>query len=380
MKLVPKRRFKGFSGEWEEHALEKIMAEFIVPMRDKPKEFGGNIPWTRIEDIEGRYLHGTKSEQYVREETIRKMNLKIIPKDSLIVSASATFGVVAIVTSDLITNQTFIGLIPNDGYDLNFLYVFLKSPLIQMKMRSKSAGSTIFYISREKFEKLKGALPSLKEQEKIGKHFANLDNLIVVQKSKLKKLQAMKQAYLHEMFPAEGKSVPKRRFAGFMEGWATKKLGEILQVNSGRDYKHLQEGDIPVYGTGGYILSVDDSLSEVDGIGIGRKGTIDKPLYLKAPFWTVDTLFFLTPILSCDLYYFYLICQKVDWRAMDESTGVPSLSKNIIENIPLRVAKLEEQQKIGSFFKKLDERIAMQKAKVEKLKAMKKAYLEEMFV
>lgn len=74
------------------------------------------------------------------------------------------------------------------------------------------------------------------------------------------------------------------------------------------------------------------------------------------------------------------MCQKVDWRAMDESTGVPSLSKNTIESIPLRVAKLEEQQKIGSFFRKLDERIAMQEAKVMKLKATKKAYLEEMFV
>ena len=105
---VPKLRFPKFTDEWEQRKLSDEFSNFIVPMRDKPKEFGGNIPWTRIEDIEGKYLNGSLSGQYVTEETVKKMNLKIIPKDSLIVSSSATFGVVAVVTNDLITNQTFI--------------------------------------------------------------------------------------------------------------------------------------------------------------------------------------------------------------------------------------------------------------------------------
>ena len=68
------------------------------------------------------------------------------------------------------------------------------------------------------------------------------------------------------------------------------------------DYKHLGEGDIPVYGTGGYMLSVDKALSEdKDAIGIGRKGTIDKPYILRAPFWTVDTLFYCIPKHNYDL-------------------------------------------------------------------------------
>lgn len=111
---VPEIRFKGFTGNWEQRKLSDEFADFIVPMRDKPKEFSGTIPWTRIEDIEGKYLNGTLSEQYVSVEIIQNMNLKIIPKDSLIVSSSATFGVVAIVTQDLITNQTFIGLVPKE--------------------------------------------------------------------------------------------------------------------------------------------------------------------------------------------------------------------------------------------------------------------------
>ena len=168
-------------------------------MRDKPKEFSGNTPWTRIEDIEGKYLNGSKSGQYVSDETIKAMNLKVIPKNSLIVSASATFGVVAVVTRDLITNQTFIGLVPKKDFDLDFLYTFFQSPTVQKKMRLESAGSTIFYISRQTFEEMKFALPKYEEQVKIGSFFANLDNLITLHQRKLEHLQERKKALLQQM-------------------------------------------------------------------------------------------------------------------------------------------------------------------------------------
>ena len=197
---IPEIRFKGFSDAWEQHKLDEVMIDFIVPMRDKPKEFSGTVPWTRIEDIEGKYLNGTSSGQYVASETISKMNLKIIPKNSLIVSASATFGVVAIVTRDLITNQTFIGLVPNDEYDLDFLYTFFKSPDIQMKMKLKSAGSTIFYISKDEFKELVGLLPSFEEQKKIGGIFKEIDNLISLHQSQLENLKNIKKSCLEKMF------------------------------------------------------------------------------------------------------------------------------------------------------------------------------------
>lgn len=196
----PKRRFAGFTQAWEQRKLKTVFKDFIVPMRDKPKEFSGTVPWTRIEDIEGRFISGTTSGQYVSEETIRSMNLKIIPKGSLIVSASATFGVVAIVNSDLITNQTFIGLVPNTNYNIDFLYAFFKSKNIQKRMNRESAGSTIFYISREQFENMIGEFPILDEQEKIGEFFKQLDDIISLHQRKLEKLQNIKKAYLNEMF------------------------------------------------------------------------------------------------------------------------------------------------------------------------------------
>ena len=198
---VPKIRFSGFTGDWEQRKLSDEFSDFIVPMRDKPKEFGGNVPWTRIEDIEGKYLNGTLSDQYVTEETVKKMNLKIIPRDSLIVSSSATFGVVAVVTRDLITNQTFIGLVPNEKETLDYWYAYFYSDEARKYMKLQSAGSTIFYISRESFEIMPIAVPSKAEMMKIGACFDNLDNLITLHHRKLNRTQiCINRSFLYGSF------------------------------------------------------------------------------------------------------------------------------------------------------------------------------------
>ena len=174
---------------------------------------------------------------------------------------------------------------------------------------------------------------------------------------------------------------PKLRFNGFNEDWKKKRLDEIIQLNSGMDYKHLEDGDIPVYGTGGYMLNVNKALSyNEDAIGIGRKGTIDKPFILKAPFWTVDTLFYAIPKKENDLQFCNCLFQKVDWRKHDESTGVPSLSKNIINAVEVNsTLNFTEQKKIGEFFEELDELICAKEQEVEKLKQIKAALLDKMF-
>ncbi len=197
---VPEIRFVGFSGDWKEKKLSDEFVDFIVPMRDKPKSFDGKIPWTRIEDIEGKFLNGSLSGQYVSEKTIAQMNLKVIPKNSLIVSSSATFGVVAVVTQDLVTNQTFIGLVPNDKESLDFWYIFFYSDKAREYMKSQSAGSTIFYIARESFENMPVMIPSREEQQTIGSYFSHLDSLISLQQRKLEKLKNIKKSLLEKMF------------------------------------------------------------------------------------------------------------------------------------------------------------------------------------
>ena len=146
-------------------------------------------------------------------------------------------------------------------------------------------------------------VPSYEEQQKIGSFFKQLDDTIALHQRKLDLLKEQKKGFLQKMFPKNGAKVPELRFKGFTDDWEERKLGDFIDVKSGKDYKHLNSGSIPVYGTGGYMLSVDRALSDIDAIGFGRKGTIDKPYLLKAPFWTVDTFFYAVPKQNIDLQF-----------------------------------------------------------------------------
>ena len=168
--------------------------------------------------------------------------------------------------------------------------------------------------------------------------------------------------------------VPEIRFEGFSGDWNEVALSNVVDVRSGKDYKHLGKGSVPVYGTGGYMLSVDSALSfDEDAIGIGRKGTIDNPYLLRAPFWTVDTLFHAVPYPDFELNFVFCLLQKIDWKNHDESTGVPSLSKVAINNIPVCLTNEKEQTQIGNTFQKLDSLINQHQQKHDKLSSIKKA-------
>lgn len=179
----------------------------------------------------------------------------------------------------------------------------------------------------------------------------------------------------------EKTKIPAIRFKGFTDDWEQRELGEVVDVRGGKDYKHLSEGDIPVYGTGGYMLSVNDALSyKEDAIGIGRKGTIDKPYILESPFWTVDTLFYAIPRKNYDLDFVFDLFQNIYWKKKDESTGVPSLSKAAINEINVIVPDENEQIVVGAYFTRIDNLITLHQRKYEKLQNLKKAFLEKMFV
>ena len=127
------------------------------------------------------------------------------------------------------------------------------------------------------------------------------------------------------------------------------------------------------------MLSVNDKLSDADAVGIGRKGTIDKPLYLRAPFWTVDTLFYCTSKENSDVKFIYLLFQIINWKRYDESTGVPSLSKNTISSIKTYVPKVKEQDHISKLFFSLDNTLQLHERKCEELALIKKALLQKLF-
>lgn len=172
---------------------------------------------------------------------------------------------------------------------------------------------------------------------------------------------------------------PKLRFSEFTETWEKRFIKQILTIGSGRDYKHLKHGEIPVFGTGGLMSKVDDFLHEGETVCIGRKGTIDKPMYFNGKIWTVDTLFYTHSFNHSNPLFVYYIFNTINWKEYNEASGVPSLSKSTIEKIIVNIPSLPEQQKIASFLSTVDQKINLFKKQLSLLEQYKKVSMQKIF-
>ncbi|MFK4844164.1 restriction endonuclease subunit S [Lactococcus petauri] len=368
-KKVPELRFKGFTDEWEER---KLGDEVRIVMGQSPNSENYTDDPNDYILVQG---NADMKNGRVFPRVWTTQITKQAKKDDLILSVRAPVGDIGKTAYDVVIGRGVAAIKGNE---------FIFQNLGKMKSNGYwtrySTGSTFESINSTDIKEAIISIPAIEEQNKIGSFFKQLDNTIALHQHKLDLLKEQKKGFLQKMFPKNGEKVPELRFEGFTDDWEERKFADFIDVKSGKDYKHLNSGSIPVYGTGGYMLSVDRALSDIDAIGIGRKGTIDKPYLLKAPFWTVDTLFYAVPKQNIDLQFSLSIFKKINWKKFDESTGVPSLSKTVINSVSVSVPSYEEQQKIGSFFKQLDDTIAIHQRKLDLLKEQKKGFLQKMFV
>ena len=393
---IPAIRFKGFSDTWEQRKFGEV--------------FDCTVPNNTLSRAELSYDEGTVLNVHYGDVLIKYGSVLDVQKDDIpriphrcredfngallqdgdvIIADTAedeTTGKACEIGnlqgSAIVSGLHTMVCRPRNRMALGYLGYYLNSNAYHHQLLPLMQGIKVLSLSRSNIQKTSVSYPSaMKEQQLIASYFSQLDHLITLHQRKYDKLTNVKKSMLEKMFPQNGSNVPEIRFKGFTEAWEQRKLGDVVDVRSGKDYKHLSEGNIPVYGTGGFMLSVNQALSyDEDAIGIGRKGTIDKPYILKAPFWTVDTLFYAIPREKVDLNFAFDVFQNIDWKKKDESTGVPSLSKTAINEIDVLVPQYDEQQPLGQFFNRIDNLITLHQRELEKLKNLKKACLEKMFV
>ncbi len=155
--------------------------------------------------------------------------------------------------------------------------------------------------------------------------------------------------------------------------WQRVRLGDILTLKHGRDYKKFKLGNIPVYGSGGYMLSINNFLHNGESVCIGRKGTIDKPIYLNGKFWVVDTLFYSYSFKKSIPKFIFYAFSIVKWSNYNEATGVPSLTKMTISNIEILLPPLNEQIAIANILSDVDHYLYSLRALILKKESVKKA-------
>lgn len=177
------------------------------------------------------------------------------------------------------------------------------------------------------------------------------------------------------------RNVPKLRFKGFNDEWEEKKIKETLKIKHGKDQKKVvcEDGKYSILGTGGEIGRTNTPLYMKESVLIGRKGTIDRPFYMKEPFWTVDTLFYSEINEKYFPKFIYYKFQNINWKKYCEASGVPSLSASTIESIKYRLPSLQEQERIANFLTKVDKIIEKQDEKVKNLEKYKKGMMQKIF-
>lgn len=375
----PKIRFKGFDGDWE----QRKFCDFIWDAGKRNKENLNLVPYA-ITNEHGFIPQSEAHDEfgYMKDTDRRAYNI-VEPNSFAYNPARINVGSLGYYegTENVIVSSLYEVFKTAEYVDDRFLWHWLKSPELPKWIGKLQEGSVRLYFYYDKLCECVLQMPSVEEQRKISKYLDSLDHLITLHQKKFEQLTILKKYMLQKMFPQNGSDKPEIRFEGFTDDWEQRKLSDVVDVRSGRDYKHLEEGDIPVYGTGGYMLSVSEALSDdEDAIGIGRKGTIDNPYILRAPFWTVDTLFYAVPREKHDLNFVYGIFQNINWKAKDESTGVPSLSKATINAVSTMTPDYEEQRLIGEYFSNLDHLITLHQQKCDELRNAKKFMLQNMFI
>ena len=326
--------------------LKDVVSDFIVPMRDRPKTFDGDIPWCRIEDVESMVIEGSKSRLAVSQAVIESMNLKVMPVGTVIASCSASLGTYAIVGQPLVTNQTFIGLVCGERLFNRFLLYVMHTKTDALRMVSTTG--TIAYISRKKFEQLVIPVPPLEVQREIVRV---LDKFTQLEAELEAELEARRTQYEHYRteFLTFGDDVPRRP------------LREVATIGTGsHDTKDATpDGEFIFYARGREPLRLDSYdfdeqaiITAGDGVGVGKvfhfadgKYALHQRAYRVVPGKQIDSRFI----------YHYLVS---DFSRYLERTSVhasvTSLRRPMFLKYPVPVPPRAEQERIVATLDKLD--------------------------
>lgn len=408
----PEIRFPGFTDDWEQRKL---------------KEFGKSTGGTSIESefVEGGKYKvisiGSYSEQSVytdqniRAELTDKTRNRVLNKGDLTMilndktASGNIIGRVLLIDSNdsYVYNQRTERIEPDHKkYDSQFLYHMLNAPMIRSKIIKQAQGNTQIYVNWSAIGELDYLVPNLDEQREIGAFFFNLNNLITLHQRKLDLLKETKKGFLQKMFPKNGAKVPEIRFPGFTEDWEERKLSEMAGFSKGNGYSKadLVEKGHPVILYGRLYTKYETVIEKVDTFAelkeksvisnggevivpasgetpedISRASVVDvSGVALGGDLNIIKTKSELNPTFLALTISNGSQQKEMTKRAQGKS--VVHLHNSDLKEVNLLCPKLDEQVKIGSFFKKLDVAITLHQRKLDLLKETKKGFLQKMFV
>ena len=407
----PAIRFAGFTEAWEQRKLDEIVS-FFSGLTYSPSDIrptgtlvlrSSNVKDGEVVDADNVYV----DPSVVNSENVHDGDIIVVVRNG----SRALIGKHAEIKGSM--PNTVIGAFMTGirSEHPSFLNSLLSTPHFDKEIE-RNMGATINQITGYMFSKMEFMIPSSKEQDAIGEYFKKISNLITLHQRKYDKLVNVKKAMLEKMFPKDGADVPEIRFRGFTEAWEQCKLSEITTMHARIGWQNLRTSEF--LDNGEYMLItgtdfIDGSVNfnnchyvkreryvqdkniqiKNGNILITKDGTLGKVAYIQGltiPA-TLNAGVFNVEIKNekevDNRYLFQYLKAPFLMDYVDKkSTGgtIKHLNQNILVDFPVMLPQKCEQEKIGECFLSIDNLITLHQRKLEKLKNLKKACLEKMFV
>lgn len=410
---IPKVRFKGKTDHWRQLKLKDVISERNI-LQEKSEEYP-LVSFTVENGVT------PKTERYEREQLVTgDKNLKkykVTELDDIVYNpANLKFGAISLNTyGKAVFSPIYITFVVNQEIALPYyigLFVTRKD-FIQYSLKYQQG--TVYErqsVSPENFLSMDLFLPSKEEQRKIKTFFYKIDYLIHLYERELELMKQEKQTFLSKIFPKKGEKFPEARFEGFTDTWEQRKLSEIATMNARIGWQNLRTSEFLNSGDFMLITGTDFENGSIDysnihyvekeryeqdkkiqisngSILITKDGTLgkvayvenlSKPATLNAGVFNVRVK---NNVMVNEKYLFHYLRAPYLLRfAAEQSTGgtIKHLNQNVLVEFPIPLPNYDEQDKIGTFFSRLDNLITLHQRELDSLKTMKKSLLKEMFV
>ena len=406
----PRLRFKGFSGAWEEKKIGEIfnVTSGTTPLRSNQNYFSnGVINWVKTTDLNNSILD--KTEEKISEIALNETSLKVLPKNTLFVAMYGGFnqiGRTGLLNMEATCNQALAAILPDKSQNPFYLLTYLNYSVEYWKGIAASSRKDP-NITKQDVLDFECFFPSLPEQTHLSLFFRHLDRQIAESRAVLEKSRQLKKAMLAKMFPANGEKIPKIRFKGFEGEWECRKFSDIAELRRGLTYSpldispngirvlrssnideenYIEKNDdvfvckravnIPLVQNGDILITAANGSSRLVGkhaIIKTSRPAVHGGFMLLAK---TENPYFLNASMSSAWYLDFIRIFVAGGNGAIGNLSIGDLNEQEI----LIPKNPEEQTAIGTFFRQLDETIALQSAEVEKLNQLKKGLLAAMLV
>lgn len=404
-KNVPKIRFPGFTEPWE----QRKFSELYEKNTEKNVNLIGYDKTISIATMTYKDEGNGASEESLKTYKVLRMGDLAFEGHT-----NKEFRYGRFVANDIgigIMSPRFSALRPINEMPISFwkYYIHYEPIMRKILVNSTKAGTMMNELVISDFMEQRIQVPSYEEQNKIGRLFDKLDNLISLHQRKLENLKKQKKGLLQKMFPEKGKKVPEIRFPEFTDDWEQRKLGELGSLKNGMNFsKEAMDKGYPfvnlqnIFGKNvidtqnlGKAEATQQQLKEYNLIkgdvlfvrssvkleGVGEAALVSETL--ENTTYSGFIIRFRDEIgINDDFKRFIFSTKKVRDQIMSQATNSANknISQPVLSNLEIELPCFEEQRKIGAFFKQIDNTISLHQRKLEHLQKQKKALLQQMFV